>query len=65
MKDKSVYLIYAKERPLCHAYCHFAHARQTVRKLLLINTREDDDFINETTKKGLDVSQVMALKTDN
>lgn len=62
MSTQEILLVYDKECPVCDAYCHMAHIRESVGELRLVNARDTSAVMNEITLKGLDIDQGMVLK---
>lgn len=61
MKQQSVYLIYDKECPVCDNYCSMINIKQSIGELILVDAREESDWLEQTTLKGLDIDQGMVL----
>lgn len=61
MSDKTIYLIYDKECPMCNFYCNLVRIKKFFGNLVLLNAREDCDQVQKITQEGLDIDQGMVL----
>lgn len=61
VSDKTIYLIYDKECPMCNFYCNLVRIKKFFGNLVLLNAREDCDQVQKITQEGLDIDQGMVL----
>jgi len=62
LKKKNIVLVYDKECPVCHHYCHSLQVREVDRDIAIVNARIESDVMREITERGLDIDQGMVLK---
>jgi len=60
-----VLVVYDKQCPACHFYCHIIRIRESVGELVLVDARKDSAIMDEITQKGLDIDQGMVVKVDD